>query len=120
MTCLGLNQINIKQGTDKSFLLKFRDSEWEAIDITDYKIFFVVRKKSTLADNDNENLVINKLAVIEDWTTGEATININDSDTKNVEIWKYIYEISYRKPEDTKHSHYGYGDFEIAYLSNKM
>lgn len=108
-----------KQGADKSFTI-FMMRDWEPIDITGYEIYFVVRPKKTLPDLDNDRTVIDKLAVIVDAEAGRASLNITREDSIDIPVSQYIYEVSYKKPNDQIQSHYWYWDFEIAYLSNKL
>lgn len=60
-----LPTIYIKQGTDKGFTLTItRNGSPE--NITGYDVYFVVRPKNTLPDEDNTRTVIDKTATITD------------------------------------------------------
>lgn len=116
-----LPPIYYKQWTDKSFTISLRKN-WEIENITDYEIYFVVRLNSSLGDTDDTRAVIDKKAVITDWSTWMATFNISRNDGKDIMPDDYIYEISYKKPVedwDVVFSHYWYGDFIVQFLSNK-
>lgn len=110
---------SIKQWTDKSYSILFKSNN-EPKDITGYEVYFVVRKRSTLPEKTNDSVVIDKTAVIVDWTTGVATINLYNNETKDIPVWDYLYEISFKNTVNWVYSHYGYGDFNISYLSNKI
>ena len=116
---IALSPITIKEKTDKTFTITFTDWNNNAIDITWYTIYFVVRFQETLDNTDDSNAVIDKQATITNATNWEAELILTNIDTA-IDVWTYVYEISYKKPSTTVHSHYWYGLFTVQYLSNKV
>lgn len=108
-----------KKGTDQTFSLSFTDSDDVAINILNYTIFFVVRKRSTLSDADNTNAVLDITASVTNPSEWLAELSITDTLSGWLDVGDYVYEISYKKPDDTRASHYGYWIFSVQYLSNK-
>ncbi len=120
MTCTtSLPTICIKKGTDRTFTITITNSDTgEPINILNYEIHFTIRKRDTLSDSDDTNLLVDKTANITDPTNGLAEFSLTKTDT-DLDVGDYIYEISYQKPDDTIISHYGYWSLLIQYLSHK-
>lgn len=114
-----ISPIQIKQWTHRTFTINFTWSDWFPVDILSYEIYFTVRKKSTLSDTDDTNLLIDKLANNTDPANWIAEFTLNNTDT-NIPVGDYVYEVSYKKPDASIQSHIWYWIFVVSYLSNKV
>lgn len=112
-----LSNICIKKWTGRWFTLSFV-SDWLPVNILNYQIFFTVRKRSTLWQIDDSGLLISKIVSITNPSGWQAEFSLTSADT-NIDIWDYLYEISYQKPDSAIQSHYWYWQLIIEFLSKK-
>jgi hypothetical protein len=75
-----VEQVNliIKRGDSWSRTIYFEDEDGNDLDITGWKIYFMVKEEIDDADNA---AVISKIATLSNPTAGEATIELTSSDT---------------------------------------
>ena len=88
------------EGTDTNFDLTFTDAAGNPIDITDYKIFFTVKKN---INDDDDDAIISK--TITDHTTpteGKTTITIDRADTIDIKNRTYLYDVQWIDATDKR------------------
>lgn len=107
-----------KQGTDKTINLEFKQ-DWLPLDITGYEVYFILRKKNTIADTNNDNADLFLNWILTDTAGGKAKVDITNVLSATVPVWSYESEISYKAPWDIRSSHYWYWVYIFEYLSNK-
>jgi hypothetical protein len=99
------------RGDSDNFTISFKDSNGDAIDITDWTVWFTVRSSvPNTSETTDDNAVISvKNEVHSDALNGQTLIEISHDDT-DVNPKSYFYDIQYKKPDGTVKSsgHYRY------------
>ena len=86
------NEIEVFKAEDKILTLTFKDSAGDAIDITGYTIWFMVKKSRD--DTDAEAIINKTVTSHSDPTNGETTVDLTNSDT-DIEVDNYFYGIKW-------------------------
>ena len=85
------------KGQDWKLRLTFKDADGVVIDITDYTIFFTIKKKKYIDDVNDDNAAIAK--TITSHTTplsGITIISLTDVETEALK-GPYCYDVKYKK-----------------------
>jgi len=82
----------IKRGDTKSYTLKFRDEDGNAVDITGWTIFFTAKNK--IDDVDDDAVIKKTITDHTDPTDGETQITLTSTDTAAVA--SLVYDIQYK------------------------
>lgn len=91
------NDITIYIGDDKDLNLSVKDSDGNAVDITNYDIFFTVKKD--IGDSDND-AVIKVDQTVSSGSDGTVTITIPKSQTTDLTPMTYVYDIQWKDTSD--------------------
>jgi len=90
------------KGQDWPLQITFKDASKVAIDITDYTIFFTIKKKKYIDDINDDNAAIVK--TITDHTTpleGITDISLSAEETEALK-GPYCYDVKYKKANGKK------------------
>lgn len=82
--------LRVKRGDSKSYTLTFLDGEENAVDITDWKIYFTVKEKIT--DTDDNAKIKKDVTSHTSPTAGKTQISLLSTDT-SITPGNYIYDI---------------------------
>ena len=93
-----LNTLNIVRGDDKRFVVTFKDANDVAIDVSGWKLYFTVKENLTDSD-DNAKIKIDVTVESGEGTNGEITIHVEPSDTEDLDVGKYYYDIQAKKDD---------------------
>ena len=88
---LDRKMIVVKAGDTKSWTLSFNDEEKKAKDITDWIIYFTVKK--SIKDDDKDALITKKITEHSDPTKGKSQLNLAQVDTKDLNGGNYVFDI---------------------------
>lgn len=89
---------DIIKGSTKTYKYSFTNSTGAALDITDYKIWFML--KSSIADDDDD-AIVSKTAVITDGDGGLAETTLTAAETALLDTGSYYAGFKYKKPDGT-------------------
>lgn len=95
MSCEG--DLTIKRGNSKIYDIAFVDSAGAAINITNYIIYFMVKRNKT--DDDSEALIKKIVTSHVDAAGGLTKVEVSHEDTM-ITAGNYYYEFKYRTPGD--------------------
>lgn len=84
--------LSIIKGNSKNYRLKFELTSGEPVDITDYTVFFTVKKN--VNQTDSQAIIAKTNTVHSDPTNGVTIISVTTSDS-NVQPGVYLYDIGY-------------------------
>ena len=87
----------LQRGDDKFYILTFTDDNGEAVDITDWIIYFTV--KEDLDDSDDDALLKKDVSVHFDAENGKTKLHLTNTDTDLV--GNYYYDIQVKKSDGT-------------------
>lgn len=104
--------LSMVRGDTLETTLTFTDADDNVIDITDWTIFFTVKKEEYLTDDDDSEAEISKSETITDGTSGQYTLTIDPEDTEEVDPGLYVYDIQIKK-DDGSIQTVVIGNFEI-------
>jgi len=93
-----MSQLSVFRGDDVTYNLSFKDGDDVAIDITDWTIFFTVKKNKLTPDADadiSKDITVHTSAV-----DGLSSIVLTDTDT-NIDPRVYWYDIQVKKDDGT-------------------
>ena len=93
-----MSQLSVFRGDDKVYNLSFKDGDGVAIDITDWTIFFTVKKNKLTPDADAD--ISKDITVHTAPLTGLSAITLTDSDT-DLDPRLYWYDIQVKKDDGT-------------------
>jgi len=85
------NEITMYRGDDKTITLTFTDSDGNAIDITDYTVYFTV--KNSVSDSDANAKISKDVTSHTNPTSGITQIALTPSDTSSLNPGAYEYDI---------------------------
>ena len=105
------NEINIYRGDDKTITLTITDEEGDAINVSNYVIFFTV--KETDADGDNDAIMKIDQTIV-DGSTGIVTIDITNTHTADLLEKTYVYDIQWKDTNNDIKTLVK-GDFIVSY-----
>lgn len=90
-----------------TYKTNFKDSDWVAINITWYTIYFTIRKQGSLRntwDTINDWVVLQKINTVHSNPTAwETTFVLSTSDT-NIPAWDYVFDLQITYPWGNKSS----------------
>jgi len=88
--------LKLMRGDSKIYTLRFQDKETkEAIDITDWKIYFTIKRR--LNDSDDDALLKKDVSVHSDPENGTTQIQLNPSDTEDLLVGSFFYDIQLKR-----------------------
>lgn len=90
-----MTDLTIYRGDSKTWNLNFTNSSGQAIDITDYTIFFTVKKKNSYTDDpDDTDAIIKKdISIHTAPVTGQSQLVLQPSDTNTAVPAVYVYDM---------------------------
>ena len=99
MATCSSNNLFIKKGDDKYFILTFKDNDQQVIDISTWVVFFTAKKN--IGDTDEEAVIKKNVGPGEeeehfDPTNGITKIHLTHVDT-NINTGNYYYDIQIKK-----------------------
>ena len=95
-----MSDITITKGDDVDLETTFEDENFDPINITWYTVFFTVKKKSDVDDDDatDSNAKIKKTVTTHtDPINGITVIALSNTDTK-IDVWEYIADLQLKDP----------------------
>jgi len=87
----GNNKIDMYKGDDQIFLLSFKNDDGTPLDITDYTIYFTVKRKKTDADSDS--LIQKVITSHSNAVQGSTGIQLDHADTVDIKAGDYFFDI---------------------------
>lgn len=110
------NSIDVVRGSTKIFELCVKDDHGDGVDITGSRVVFTVKCRIEDRENVIQKDSDNGIAEIEltEPKIGKAKIKLNSSDTANLELGKYVFDIWVVLPSGAKHLVVGPGDLVIT------
>ena len=93
------SNLKIKRGDDKYYALTFTYDSGSTIDISDWIIFFTVKKD--MDDSDDDAVIKQNIGTGQDYdpsdpTNGVSRIHLTDSNT-SIDIRNYYYDVQVKK-----------------------
>ncbi|MBA7563958.1 hypothetical protein ES708_05620 [subsurface metagenome] len=86
------------RGDSREYNLTFTNSNGNAIDITDWKVYFTI--KLSYMDGDSRAVIKKDITVHDDPINGKTKIILLPSDTENIKPDNYWYDIQIKRGED--------------------
>jgi len=108
-----MTRLTIYRGDTRTYNLIFTDSNGDAVDITDWIVFFTVKKKSVyVSANNDDNFIIKKtVSVHTDPTLGKSQVVVSSIDS-NVTPDVYHFDVQVKDNQDNIYT-IDDGDFVI-------
>ena len=106
---MNLNEkhISMVRGDSKTFRINFKNKDGEPYPLAaGHTIYFTIKEQS-----DFENALVEK--VITNFPDGVALIDILPEDTKNLEWRTYVYDIRWKRPDNSVKTLIERSDFEL-------
>ena len=110
---MGCSKIETVRNDSLNFSITFEDSSNEAIDLTDWTIWFTMRKvipDTSVTDDTDSDVVISK-EITTAGTSGVVNIELTPAEM-NIEPKIYYYDIQYKKDDGTIKS-FPYSTIEV-------
>jgi hypothetical protein len=92
-----MNNLEIYRGDTQIYELNFTDENGDAIDITDWVVWFTVKSDQNALDDDADIQVI--VDTHSDPTNGKTVVELSNDDT-DLEIGSYYYDIQTKDSDD--------------------
>jgi len=96
-----MSDFSVYRGDDLTFNLVFTDSDGVAIDITNWKIYFTMKKSKDYTDT--QAAVIKNVTSHTDPTNGKTKITIGHDDMNDL-FGNYYYDIQYKNDTNEIHT----------------
>ena len=97
MAILEETTLSLIRGDDKSFLLTLKNQNHEAIDITDWTVYFTAKKKTT--DIYDASLIAKTITVHQNPTEGITSIDLTSTETATLTPVNVWYDIKVKTKE---------------------
>jgi hypothetical protein len=88
---MGVSEISVKKGMDKTFNINIKDSSGNAKDITGWTVYFMV--KSDLDDADSDAKISKTITSHDNPTGGVTSFSVDREDTEDLDADTYFYDI---------------------------
>jgi len=89
--------LEVTRGDTKSYQLKFKDENGNAVDITGWTVYFTVKRK--VNDTDANAVIVKNVTSHTDASAGETVIALSCTDTNL--IGNYYYDIQFKTDDDS-------------------
>jgi hypothetical protein len=87
-----MTSITVVRKTTNTYNITFTDSDGDAVDITNWTVFFTVKK--SVDETDAQATISKTITTHSDPTQGKTTITLTSSDTDKIQ-GEYLYDIAY-------------------------
>jgi len=103
----------IFQGDTFNRTLKFTNSSGNAIDISNWIIYFTVKLGYQMETNNDSNAIIKKTYPVGNGTSGTLVISLTKEETSAIKPHNYKYDIKIKRPGNIINTIL-YGDFLVV------
>ncbi len=98
MATINRNLIPLYRGDSREYNITFTNSSGGAIDISEWKIYFTVKKN--YSDSDSQAIIKEDVTVHDDPVNGKTKITLLPVDTDHLIPARYYYDIQIKRGEE--------------------
>ncbi len=98
MATINYNLEPLYRGDSREYNITFTDGNGDAIDISEWKVYFTVKK--SYFDSDSQAIIKKDVTVHDDPMNGKTKITLLPVDTDNLTPARYYYDIQIKRGEE--------------------